>query len=257
MLGGGGGAPTSSSSAGHGRPPEVSIPKIVKRGGGGAARLGRGRGNAPALGKKWFKNLGKMCCYFIQIGNKLTNDKWFVALLTQLSDFADLRNFFITNQNSSSSSGTDSSQSTRESKNLPLVTTEQGQSANVAQRLDVADISQASELIKVFILDVHLIFDPGLRIPIEGFHPDIRGDVKRAYLLKGPTRPCHHNFPHNHDNRTFSDIWFEKNDWLEYGVEKDAAFCFYCFLFKQEPLDAKFGHDAFTKVGFRTWKNSY
>jgi hypothetical protein len=128
-------------------------------------------------------------------------------LLTQLSDFADLKNFFITYQNSSSSSGTDSSQSTRESKNLPLVATEHGQSANVAQRLDVADNSQASELIKVFILDVHSISDPGLRIPIEGFHPDIRGDVKRAYLLKGPTRPCRHNFPPNHDNRSFLDIY--------------------------------------------------
>jgi hypothetical protein len=213
---------------------------------------GQGRGNDPVPGKKRFKNMGKMCCYFIQIGNELTNGNWLVALLPQLSDFVDLKNFFSTNQNSSSSSGTYSSQSTRERRNLPLVATEQGKSANVAQRLYVVDSSQASELIKIFIPDVCLISDPGFRIPIERFHPDVRGDVKRLYLLQGPTRPCRHNFLRNHDNRSFSDIWFKKNDWLEYSVKNDAAFCFYCFLFKQEPLDANFGHDTFTKVGFRT-----
>ncbi|XP_012698970.1 zinc finger MYM-type protein 1-like [Setaria italica] len=62
----------------------------------------------------------------------------------------------------------------------------------------------------------------GLRIPIERFHPNIRGDVQRAYF-----------------------------------VAKDAAFCFYCFLFKQEPIDKKFGHDAFTKAGYTNWKNAY
>ena len=32
---------------------------------------------------------------------------------------------------------------------------------------------------------------------------------------------------------------------------------FYCYLFRQGPLEDKFGHDAFTKAGFRTWKNAY
>jgi hypothetical protein len=171
-----------------------------------------------------------------------------------------LKNFFST---SSSASGRGSSPSTHESANH--VATQQGevvqrainQLENVAETNDIVDDSQASELIKVFLPDIHLISDPGLRIPIERFHPNIRGDVKKAYLLKGPTRPHGHNFPRNHDNRSFSKIWFKKNDWLEYSVEKDAAFCFYCFLFKQEPLDEKFGHDVFIKVGFRTWKNAY
>ena len=38
----------------------------------------------------------------------------------------------------------------------------------------------------------HIISDPGLRIPIEKFHLDIRDQVKRAYLLKGPTQPIGH-----------------------------------------------------------------
>jgi hypothetical protein len=177
--------------------------------------------------------------------------------------FVDLKNHFSTN---SSSSGTSSHPSTHGSDNRDaLVAIEQGeaiqratsQSENVAQTHDVIDDAQASEIIKVFIPDVHIIADPGFCIPLERFHPNIRGGVKRAYLLKGPTRPCGQNFPRNHDNRSFSETWFKKNDWLEYSVAKDAAYCFYCFLFKQEPLDEKFGHDVFTKVGFRTWKNAY
>jgi hypothetical protein len=37
--------------------------------------------------------------------------------------------------------------------------------------------------------------NPGLRIPIERFHHGIRDQVKRAYLLNGPTQPFGHNFP--------------------------------------------------------------
>jgi hypothetical protein len=37
-------------------------------------------------------------------------------------------------------------------------------------------------------------------------------------------------------------------------VNKDAAYCFYCFLFTP-PRTNIFGNDAFTKVGFRNWKN--
>jgi hypothetical protein len=31
----------------------------------------------------------------------------------------------------------------------------------------------------------------------------------------------------------------------------------YCFLFKEQPSDGQFGYDAFTKLGFNTWKNAY
>jgi hypothetical protein len=85
--------------------------------------------------------------------------------------------------------------------------------------------------------------------------------VKRAYLLKGPTQPFGHPFPRkpegSKDARGFCEAWFRKYDWLEYSVEKDCAYCFYCFLFKDEPSDGHFGHDAFTKVGFNTWRNAY
>jgi hypothetical protein len=41
---------------------------------------------------------------------------------------------------------------------------------------------------------------------------------------------------------------------LEYSVAKDAAFCFYCFLFKQLCAE-NFGIESFTRVGFSYWWN--
>ena len=61
-------------------------------------------------------------------------------------------------------------------------------------------------------------FDPGLRIPIDKFHPNIRNDVIFAYLEKGPTQPTRHNFPTNSDIRSFRPAWYMEFDWLEYGV---------------------------------------
>uniref|UniRef100_A0A0E0LYA9 Uncharacterized protein n=1 Tax=Oryza punctata TaxID=4537 RepID=A0A0E0LYA9_ORYPU len=42
-------------------------------------------------------------------------------------------------------------------------------------------------LIIEFDSEVHVVVDPTLRIPIERFHPDISSEVRRAYLLKGPS----------------------------------------------------------------------
>jgi hypothetical protein len=44
---------------------------------------------------------------------------------------------------------------------------------------------------------------------------------------------------------------------LEYSVEKNKAYCFYCYLFKNDRMDDKFGYDAFTKARFSQWKNAY
>lgn len=55
--------------------------------------------------------------------------------------------------------------------------------------------------------------------------------------------------------RSFHDSWFKNHNWLEYSVTKDAAFCFYCYLFKQQRHE-NFGIDAFTSKGFCNWKNA-
>jgi len=105
-----------------------------------------------------------------------------------------------------------------------------------------------------------IVADPGDRKPIDDFHHDIRDEARRAYLQIGPYRPAGHKFPKTKkdgkgQSRGFVGSWFDQFDWLEYSVAKDAAYCFYCYLFK--PQQAGFhSNDTFTKVGFRNWKNA-
>jgi hypothetical protein len=40
-------------------------------------------------------------------------------------------------------------------------------------------------------------------------------------------------------------------------LEKDRAYCFCCYLFRNGIDDDKFGYEAFTKIGFKQWKNAY
>ena len=103
----------------------------------------------------------------------------------------------------------------------------------------------------------HVISDPGLRIPIDQFGPNIRDEVRRAFKQKGPTQSSCHNFPKGRDKRSFQKDWFKQYNWLEYSLEKGRAYCFYCYLFRNGKDDDKFGYEAFTRIGFKQWKNSY
>jgi hypothetical protein len=102
-----------------------------------------------------------------------------------------------------------------------------------------------------------IVADPGLRIPIEELDVNIRDAARREYLVMVPCQPVGHKFPSKliaNKNRRFQEKWFKRYDWLEYSVAKDAAFCFYCFLFKQLCAE-NFGIESFTRVGFSYWKN--
>ena len=104
-----------------------------------------------------------------------------------------------------------------------------------------------------------IISNPGLRIPIEDYAPEIRSDVRRAYLLKGRNKAIGHNFEKTKDGkiwRSFQPVWFDTYDWLEYSVEKEATFCFHCFLFKKPSQAIRFGNDVFTKDGYTRWKTA-
>ncbi|XP_022883750.1 zinc finger MYM-type protein 1-like [Olea europaea var. sylvestris] len=78
--------------------------------------------------------------------------------------------------------------------------------------------------------------DPGLRIPILDYNANIQDEVRRAYMLKGPCPPQDHDFPKRQFGvtiRRFNPSWFKEfGSWLEYSVEKDAAYCLYCYLFR-------------------------
>lgn len=111
-------------------------------------------------------------------------------------------------------------------------------------------------IITEFSLD-HIISDPGLRIPINQFGPNIRDEVRRAFMEKGPTQPSGHKFPKALDKRSFQKDWFKQYNWLEYSLVKDRAYCFCCYLFRKGVDDDKFGYEVFTKIGFKQWKNAY
>jgi hypothetical protein len=103
--------------------------------------------------------------------------------------------------------------------------------------------------------------DPALRKKINEYAPEIQDQVRRAYILKGPTQPTNLIFPRIQygpkESRGFSKTWYKKYDWLEYSEFKDAGFCFYCFLFKEPGRPEHFGYDVFNRTGWRDWKHAY
>ncbi|XBI03917.1 hypothetical protein VPH35_132281 [Triticum aestivum] len=98
--------------------------------------------------------------------------------------------------------------------------------------------------------------DPGLRIPLDSFAPNIRDDVRFAYIRMGATQPTSCTFPPNRDGRCFRPQWYKDFVWLEYSVTTHKAYCFCCYLFKHDRIDDKFGHDVFSKLDFDCWKNA-
>ncbi|CAN1214972.1 Zinc finger MYM-type protein 1 [Linum perenne] len=86
-------------------------------------------------------------------------------------------------------------------------------------------------------VDVNLLkADPGLRKKISSFHPNVQDEVRRVYIQRGPCQPKGHSFPFREiggKKRRFIASWFDDYWWLEYSIEKDAAYCLPCFLFKK------------------------
>ncbi|KAH7674053.1 Ribonuclease H-like protein [Dioscorea alata] len=104
----------------------------------------------------------------------------------------------------------------------------------------------------------NIIADPGIRQPIEKYDVNIRDRVRRSYLLQGPCQPIGYDFPKKQQGkemRRFQEAWFEMYDWLEYSVAKDEAYCFYCYLFRQDRSE-KGASDIFTRKGFSNWRKA-
>jgi hypothetical protein len=52
----------------------------------------------------------------------------------------------------------------------------------------------------------HIISNPGLRIPIDCFAPNIRDEFRRDFMAKGPTQPIGYKFPHSNDKRSLKTL---------------------------------------------------
>lgn len=93
-----------------------------------------------------------------------------------------------------------------------------------------------------------IISDPGDRIPIDEYNVNIRDQVRRAYIAKGPFQPVDYKFSQkifSGDKRSFQANWYKDFDWLEYSVLKDEAYCMSCYLFNPNRADST-GKNAFT-----------
>ncbi|XP_052291975.1 uncharacterized protein LOC102612274 [Citrus sinensis] len=99
--------------------------------------------------------------------------------------------------------------------------------------------------------------DLGLRTVISKLDPNIQDEVWRAYLQMGPFQPQSHDFPTRllgEKSRRFVRSWFDNYpDWLEYSIVKEAAFCLYCYVFREENGSQGAG-PCFTGEVFRNWK---
>ena len=84
---------------------------------------------------------------------------------------------------------------------------------------------EGSKQDSVEVILTNLSIDIGFRSWILNYHPNIRDQVRRVYLLKGSCQPRNHNFSFKENGKTppwrFVPLWFEKHKTLlEYNIEK-------------------------------------
>ena len=98
------------------------------------------------------------------------------------------------------------------------------------------DSSSSSKQIHVDFNLENLLSDPGLRQNILSYHPDNHDELRRHYLTKGPCQPIHDYLVSYFSGKPyrFRFDWYVNRKWLEYRINKDATFCFYCYLFGQD-----------------------
>ncbi|KAL6538192.1 hypothetical protein OROGR_012180 [Orobanche gracilis] len=172
-----------------------------------------------------------------------------------MSKQPDLRQFMYKKRKSQESSSSSPVDSVINSNDSVSPTNNSPQTQENAMNLGGSSSSSVPLEDKELIYDVELFpHDPGKRISIMEYPPNERDAVRRAYILKKPCQPKTHDFPQKDLGglRRFSVSWFEKWDWLEYSIEKDAAFCFVCYLFKNE-IEITAGGDVFVNGGFKSW----
>ncbi|CAF1035837.1 unnamed protein product [Adineta ricciae] len=76
-------------------------------------------------------------------------------------------------------------------------------------------------------------------------------------LNEPPAQPKLATYPFDKDKRCFHSQWFLQFSWLEYSVQTDFAYCYYCRHFNSSArLNTRNQSDAFVN-GFHSWKNAF
>ena len=68
-----------------------------------------------------------------------------------------------------------------------------------------------------------------------------------------PAQPKLATYPNNADKRSFQSSWYKERPWLEYSIENNKCYCYYCRHFS---CNRSISYDAFTTTGFNNWKKS-
>ena len=74
-------------------------------------------------------------------------------------------------------------------------------------------------------------------------------------IQEDPVHPVNHQFPSSLiGNRecSFNPKWYDKYQWLEYSISKDATFCYPCCFFVHGTSKAE---DTFVSIGYCDWKH--
>ncbi|CAF1302516.1 unnamed protein product [Rotaria sordida] len=82
-------------------------------------------------------------------------------------------------------------------------------------------------------------------------------DISRS-CENPPAQPKLISYPKNHENRSFMSKWYEGRPWLEYSIEKNSTYCYYCRHFgaPTSSSNKKPQTDAFINNGFKNWKKA-
>ena len=122
----------------------------------------------------------------------------------------------------------------------------------------VQDSSSSSKRIRVDFNLENLLSDPGLQQKISSYHPNNHDEIRRHYLTKGPCQHVLNDFPLSYFSekpRRFRSNWYIGRKWLEYSIDKDAAYCFYCYLFGRQDVGKQEGGETFVTKGFKLWNH--
>lgn len=150
----------------------------------------------------------------------------------------------------------DNEEEPNSSTNIPETTNGIEQQSQFQETL-YGDNEECPSLSKYMKVDVNALpTDPGERPMMEFYHVSQRDEIRIAYLQRGPFQPRNHLFQQRKIGAglyKFNPAWFDDYKyWLEYSIEKDAAFCLCCYLFVSE-LKKQNGFLAFVKDGFKGW----
>ena len=107
-------------------------------------------------------------------------------------------------------------------------------------------------VVLVYLRTVFLAFLASTNVNESSRIPLVPKDLSQS-CRDSPSQPRLSSYRLNHQTRSFQSVWYKDRPWLEYSIDNDACYCFYCRHFSITKSNLA---DAFTTSGFNNWKNA-